>query len=371
MASNPYDTLGVASDASQDEIKKAYRKLSKKYHPDINHESGAEDHYKDVQDAYETVGDETKRANYDQYGSAEGPQGFGGGGFGGGGQSYGGGFGGGFEDIFSQMFGGGGGGGRRNPAGPQAGRDLQYQMDLKFEEAVFGKKTTIKYTREANCKTCGGSGAKPGTSPITCRKCGGSGYINVVQNTPLGRMQTQSVCDVCDGTGQEITDKCETCGGSGHTTQDHEVKVTVPAGVEDGQQMRLNSQGEAGIHGGPYGDLYVIFRVQTSKDFDRDGAEIYFKLPISFVQATLGDEVLVKTVHGEVKMKIPAGTQNGTNFRLKGKGAPKLRGSGNGDQHVTVNVAVPKSLNKEQKKALKAFAEAGGERIPKSGGLFG
>lgn len=360
MAQNPYETLGVGQDASQDEIKKAYRKLSKKYHPDINHEAGAEQKYKDVQDAYETVGDEQKRQNYDQYGSADGAQGFGsfgGQGFGGfGGQDFG--------DIFSQMF---GGSSRRNPNGPQQGSDLQYRMDLKFEEAIFGKKTTIKYKRDANCKTCDGTGAKPGTSPITCRKCGGAGYVNVVQNTPLGRMQTQAMCDVCHGTGKEITDKCATCGGSGHTQQDHEVKVTVPAGVEDGQQMRLNGQGEAGKNGGPYGDLYVVFSVASSSDFERDGSEIYFKLPISFVQAALGDEVLVKTVHGDVNMKIPAGTQTGTNFRLRGKGAPKLRGNSNGDQHVTVIVQVPKNLNKGQKEALKSFAKASGEKKHKTG----
>lgn len=355
-----YDILGVSKDASQDDIKHAYRKLSKKYHPDINKEPGAEEKFKDVNEAYETLGDEQKRQQYDQFGSA-GPQGqggFGGGGFGGA-QGFGGG---GFDDIFSQFF---GGGGRRqpDPSAPRPGRDLQYNMTLKFEEAIFGKTTTIKYNREASCETCGGSGAKPGTSPVTCSKCGGRGYVEVIQNTPLGRMRSQQTCDVCGGTGKEIKEKCETCGGSGHVSQRHELKVTVPAGVDDGQQMRLQNQGEAGENGGPYGDLYIVFTVTPSRDFKRDGSNIYFDQPISFAQAALGDEIEVKTVHGDVKLKIPAGTQTGTNFRLKGKGAPRLNGNGNGDEHVTVEVRTPKSLNKQQKEALSAFAAASGEKV--------
>lgn len=361
MGNDPYGTLGVDKNASQDEIKKAYRKLSKKYHPDINHEAGAEDKYKEVQEAYETLGDEQKRANFDQYGSADGPQGFGD--FGGDQGGFGG-FGG-FEDIFGSMF--GGGGGRRDPNAPQQGADLRYSMDLTFEEAIFGKETQIKYNRDEECQTCHGSGAKAGSAPVTCQKCGGSGVINVVQDTPFGRIQSQATCDVCHGTGKEIKEKCTTCGGSGHTSQAHEVKITVPAGVEDGQQMRLNGQGEVGTNNGPYGDLYVVFNVAQSPDFEREGTEIYFSLPISFVQAAMGDEVLVKTVHGDVKMKIPAGTQTGTTFRLKGKGAPRVHGHVNGDQHVTVKVQVPKNLNKGQKEALKSFAIASGEKAPKTG----
>lgn len=363
-----YKVLGVEKDASQDEIKKAYRKLSKKYHPDLNHEPGAEEKFKAVNEAYETLGDAQKRAQYDQFGSTGGQQGFGGaGGFGG--QDFGGfGGGGGFEDIFSSFFGGGAGGSRRsNPTAPQQGRDLQYEMTLKFEDAIFGKKTTITYNREEQCETCGGSGAKPGTSPVTCSKCHGAGYIQVQTNTPLGRMMSQQVCDVCHGTGKEIKDKCATCGGSGHTEQSHSIKVTVPAGVEEGQQMRLQNQGEAGTNGGPYGDLFIIFRVEPSKDFERDGATIYFKLPIDFVQAALGDEVQVKTVHGDVKLKIPAGTQTGTTFRLRGKGAPRLRGNGNGDERVTVNIETPTHLNKGQKEALKTFAKASGKSVAGNG----
>lgn len=356
-----YDVLGVSKDASQDDIKHAYRKLSKKYHPDINKEPGAEEKFKDVNEAYETLGDEQKRQQYDHYGSA-GPQG-GFGGFGGqGGQDFGGfGGGGGFEDIFSQMF--GGGSRRADPTAPRAGRDMQYTMTLKFEEAIFGKKTTIKYDREAECGTCGGTGAKPGTSPVTCHKCGGRGYVDVVQNTPLGRMRSQQTCDVCGGTGKEIKEKCPTCSGSGHVSERHEIKVTVPAGVDDGQQMRLQNQGEAGENNGPYGDLYIIFNVTPSRDFKRDGANIFFDQEISFAQAALGDEIDVKTVHGDVKLKIPAGTQTGTNFRLRGKGAPKLNGNGNGDEHVNVEVVTPKNLNKGQKEALQAFAAASGQKV--------
>ena len=360
-----YDILGVSKDASDDEIKKAYRKLSKKYHPDINKAPDAEQKFKDINEAYETLSDSQKRAQYDQFGSAGPNAGFGGGGFGQGGFDFGGG--GGFEDIFSSMF---GGGQRRDPNQPRQGEDLQYQMTLTFEEAIFGKKSTIKYTRDAVCKTCDGSGAKPGTSPVTCHKCHGSGTIQITQNTPLGRMVRQQVCDVCNGTGKEIKEKCPTCGGTGHTKQKHEVKVTVPAGVEDGQQMRLQGQGEAGTNGGPYGDLYIIFQVKPSDTYERDGAEIYFNQPISFVQAALGAEIEVPTVHGDVKLKIPAGTQTGTNFRLKGKGAPHLRGNGTGDEHVHVKVEVPKKMNHEQVEALKKFAEASGQKVDGKGKSF-
>ncbi|KRN29594.1 hypothetical protein IV38_GL000480 [Lactobacillus selangorensis] len=365
-----YKILGVEKDASQDDITKAYRKMSKKYHPDINHEPGAEEKFKKINEAYETLNDPQKRAAYDQYGSA-GPQGAGGfGGYGQQGQGFSGqdfgGFGGGaggFDDIFSQFFGGAAGGQQQTANAPRQGSDLQYRMDLSFEEGVFGKSTTISYNREETCPTCDGSGAKPGTSPVTCQKCGGSGYIEVTRNTPLGQMRSRQVCDVCHGTGKEIKEKCPTCHGSGHVQKQHRVEVKVPAGVEDGQQMRLQGQGEAGTNGGPYGDLFIIFRVAPSKEFERDGAEIYLKVPISFVQATLGDEIEVNTVHGPVKMKIPAGTQTNTTFRLRGKGAPRLRGNGNGDEKVTVNVVTPKKLNGKQKDALKAFAMASGSDV--------
>lgn len=348
-----YDVLGVSRDASKDEIKKAYRKLSKKYHPDINKEANAEDKFKQVSEAYEVLSDDQKKAAYDQYGHASTDPNFGaGGGFGGGGFG-----GGGFEDIFEQFF-GGGGGRRHNPNAPRQGEDLQYVMDLEFEEAVFGKEETIRYNREEVCDTCTGSGAKPGTSPKTCSHCRGAGSVNVERNSPFGRVMTQQTCPTCNGTGKEIVEKCTSCHGAGHNKKQHSVKVTVPAGVEDGNQMRLQNQGDAGTNGGYYGDLYVIFRVKASDIFERRGPEIYLDFPINLVQATLGDEVEVPTVHGKVKFKIPAGTQPGTNFRLKGKGAPRLRGTGNGDQQIKVTVQVPKKLSEEQVEHLRNFAKA-------------
>ena len=362
-----YDRLGVSKDASQDEIKRAYRKMSKKYHPDINKEPGAEEKYKEVQEAYETLSDDQKRAAYDQYGPDGANAGFGGqGGFGGfdGGAGFGG-----FEDIFSSFF---GGGAARNPNAPRQGDDLQYRVNLSFEEAVFGAEKEVHYNREATCKTCSGSGAKPGTSPVTCGRCHGQGVINVDTQTPLGVMRRQVTCDVCHGTGQEIKDPCQTCHGTGHEKQSHKVSVKIPAGVETGQQIRLAGQGEAGFNGGPYGDLFVIINVNPSDKFTRDGSTIYYTLNISFVQAALGDTVEVPTVHGNVEMTIPAGTQTGKTFRLKGKGAPRLRGGSQGDQHVTVKIVTPTKLNDAQKEALLAFAKASGDEkiAPQKKGFF-
>ena len=361
-----YDRLGLSKDASQDEIKRAYRKMSKKYHPDINKEPGAEEKYKEVQEAYETLSDDQKRAAYDQYGP-DGANGFGGqGSFGGfdGGAGFGG-----FEDIFSSFF---GGGATRNPNAPRQGDDLQYRVNLSFEEAVFGAEKEIHYNREVTCKTCSGSGAKPGTSPVTCGRCHGHGVINVDTQTPLGMMRRQVTCDVCHGTGQEIKDPCQTCHGTGREKQSHTVSVKIPAGVETGQQIRLAGQGEAGFNGGPYGDLFVVINVNPSDKFTRDGSTIYYTLNISFVQAALGDTVEVPTVHGNVEMVIPAGTQTGKTFRLKGKGAPRLRGGSQGDQLVTVKIVTPTKLNDAQKEALLAFAKASGDEkvAPQKKGFF-
>lgn len=356
-----YEVLGVSKTATDDEIKKAYRKLSKKYHPDINKEADAEEKFKEVSEAFEVLSDAQKRAAYDQYGHASTDPNFGAGGFGGGGfQDFGGSFGG-FEDIFESFF-GGGGGRASNPNAPRQGSDLQYTLDLTFNEAIFGLEKSIRYNREDECAVCHGTGAKPGSQPETCPKCHGSGVINVERQTPLGRMMSQQACDECHGTGKIIREKCESCHGAGRMIKSHSVKVTVPPGVEDGQQMRLSGQGEAGYNGGPYGDLYVVFNVEDSPVFERDGSEIYYDHHITFVQATLGDEIEVPTVHGRVKLKIPAGTQTGTTFRLKGKGAPKLRGTGNGDQQVTVHVDTPTKLTEEQKKLLRQFAELNGEK---------
>ena len=375
-----YEVLGVSKDASDADIKRAYRKLSKQYHPDINKEAGAEEKFKEIAEAYEILSDSQKRAAYDQYGHAsyDPNSGFSGGGFGGGfegfggfgGQGFSGSYTGGFEDIFDTFFGGGGGrrGNRANM--PRQGADLQYVMDLTFEEAIFGKEEVIHYHRNAECETCHGTGAKPGTDPVTCSKCHGAGVINVERATPFGRMMSQTTCDVCGGTGQEIKEKCETCHGHKHVEETHKVKVKVPAGVENGNQMPLRGQGEAGENGGPYGDLYVIFRVGKSDTFEREGADIFYELPINFAQAALGDEVDVPTVHGKVKLKVPGGTQSGTVLRLRGKGAPRLRGSGMGDQHVTVRVVTPKHLTDKQREAMQIFGKEAGTHVEGEGTFF-
>lgn len=375
-----YEVLGVSKDASDADIKRAYRKLSKQYHPDINKEAGAEEKFKEIAEAYEILSDSQKRAAYDQYGHAsyDPNSGFSGGGFGGGfegfggfgGQVFSGSYTGGFEDIFDTFFGGGGGrrGNRANM--PRQGADLQYVMDLTFEEAIFGKEEVIHYHRNAECETCHGTGAKPGTDPVTCSKCHGAGVINVERATPFGRMMSQTTCDVCGGTGQEIKEKCETCHGHKHVEETHKVKVKVPAGVENGNQMPLRGQGEAGENGGPYGDLYVIFRVGKSDTFEREGADIFYELPINFAQSALGDEVDVPTVHGKVKLKVPAGTQSGTVLRLRGKGAPRLRGSGMGDQHVTVRVVTPKHLTDKQREAMQIFGKEAGTHVEGEGNFF-
>ncbi|WP_335869309.1 molecular chaperone DnaJ [Bacillus sp. 2205SS5-2] len=345
-----YEVLGLGKSASQDEIKKSYRKLSKKFHPDINKEADANEKFKEVKDAYETLSDEQKRAHYDRYGHTDPNQGFGGGGAAG--------FGG-FEDIFNSFF-GGGGGRRRDPNAPRQGADLQYTMTLSFEEAAFGKDTEIDIPNEETCETCKGNGAKPGTKPETCSHCQGTGQLNVEQDTPFGRIVNRRVCNHCDGTGQTIKHKCSTCGGKGKVRKRRKISVKVPAGIDDGQQLRVTGQGEPGVNGGPAGDLYVVFHVRTHDFFERDGDDIYCEMPLHFSQATLGDEIQVPTLHGKVKLKVPAGTQTGTRFRLKGKGVPNVRGYGQGDQHVIVKVVTPTKLSDKQKSLLREFADISG-----------
>ncbi|MCG7345086.1 molecular chaperone DnaJ [Sporosarcina sp. ACRSL] len=349
-----YEVLGVPKTASKEEIRKAYRKLSKQYHPDLNKEAGAEDKFKEVTEAFETLSDENKRAHYDQFGHSDPNQGFGGfGGFGGGSAD---GFG--FEDIFSTFF--GGGSRRSDPNAPRKGNDLQYSMTIDFMEAVFGKETEIELPREETCDTCDGSGAKKGTSVNTCSHCGGSGQISVTQNTPLGQMVNRRTCPHCQGTGKNIPEKCGTCQGSGRVTKRKKIKVTIPAGVDDGQQLRVSGQGEAGINGGPSGDLYIVFRVKEHDRFVREGDDIYLELPLTFPQLALGDEIEVPTVTGNVKLKIPAGTQTGTNFRLRGKGVKNVHGHGVGDQHVIIKAITPKKMTEKQKELLREFASIEG-----------
>ncbi|WP_079509805.1 molecular chaperone DnaJ [Mesobacillus jeotgali] len=348
-----YEVLGVSKSATKDELKKAYRKLSKQFHPDINKEPGADEKFKEVKEAYEVLSDDQKRAHYDQFGHVDPNQGFGGG------ADFGGGFGG-FEDIFNSFF-GGRGGRRRDPNAPRQGADLQYTMTLKFEEAVFGKEADIEIPREETCDTCDGSGAKPGTKVETCKHCHGSGQISVEQNTPFGRIVNRRVCHHCNGSGKEIKERCTTCSGTGKVTRRNKIHVKIPAGVDDGQQLRVAGKGEAGINGGPPGDLYIVFHIRTHEFFERDGDDIYCEMPITFVQAALGDEVEVPTLHGKVKLKVPAGTQTGTKFRLKGKGVPNVRGYGTGDQHVLVRIVTPTKLSEKQKQLLREFAEVSGQ----------
>src|SRR5690625_743523 len=289
-----YEVLGVAKDASKEEIRKAYRKLARKYHPDVNKEDNAEEKFKEAKEAYEVLYDEQKRAQYDQFGHASQQQGFGGGG----------GFGGfgGMDDIFDMFF---GGGGRRDPNAPQQGADLQYTMELTFEEAIFGKETEISLPKDEECQTCHGSGAKPGTKPQSCSHCNGSGQLNMEQNTPFGRVVNRRVCHYCQGTGKIIPEKCHTCRGEGKVKKQTKIKISIPAGIDEGQQIRVSGQGEPGKNGGPPGDLFVVVHIREHEYFQREGDHIYLELPITFTQAALGDEIEVPTVHGNVMFKIP------------------------------------------------------------------
>lgn len=344
--------LGVEKSASKDEIRKAYRKLARTYHPDVNKEPGAEDKFIEAKEAYEVLSDEQKRAQYDQFGHAgAGGQGFGG--FGGGGQDFGGGFG----DIFDMFF---GGGRSQDPNAPRQGNDLQYRVVLDFEEAVFGKELEINIPREEECSTCDGSGGKPGTKPETCTHCHGSGQLNQEQNTPFGRVVNRRVCPYCGGKGKIIKEKCSTCRGDGRVKKNTKISVTIPAGIDEGQQIRVAGRGEDGINGGPAGDLYVVVEIRAHDYFEREGDHIFCELPLTFTQAALGDEVEVPTVHGKVKLKIPAGTQTGKTFRLRGKGVANVRGRGQGDQHIKVRIMTPTKLTEKQKDLLREFNEIGG-----------
>ncbi|MFZ5965579.1 MAG: molecular chaperone DnaJ [Bacillota bacterium] len=357
-----YEVLGVDKGADEQTIKKAYRKMAMKYHPDRNPgDKEAEEKFKEANEAYEVLGDQNKRARYDQFGHA----GVGNGGQGGfDGFS---GFGGGFDDIFGDifdMFGGGGFSGRgRRKGGPEKGADLKYEMGISFEEAAFGVEKDITVSRHEACEHCHGTGAKPGTSKKTCSKCNGSGEIRYAQRTPLGQFVNVKTCDVCQGEGTIIETPCDKCHGSGKNLKDKKIHIKIPAGVDTGSIIPLRGEGEPGVKGGPAGDLYIVLRVRPHEIFQRDGNDVICEIPITFVQATLGDELIVPTLDGKVKYKIPEGTQSGTIFRLKGKGIPHIKGYGRGDHYVKVIVEVPKKLNESQKELLKKFADTMGEDV--------
>lgn len=368
-----YEVLGLQKGASEEEIKKAYRKLAKQYHPDLHPgDKEAEAKFKEVNEAAQVLGDPEKRAKYDQFGHAafDPSQGFGG--FdGASGFSGFGGFGG-FGDIFGDLgdiFGFGGGSSQRS--GPRRGESLRASVSISFEEAAFGCKKEISVSKVEQCPDCHGTGCAPGTTPEICPDCRGTGSVRTTQRTPFGMVQSQGPCPKCGGTGKLIHQPCPTCKGKANVRRNRKLNVNIPAGIDDGQTISMKGQGNAGRDGGPAGDLLVTVSVRPHESFERDGSSVLSAADISFAQAALGADIEVPTLDGKVKLTIPEGTQPGSVFRLRGKGIPYLRGSGRGDQYVTVNIAVPKGLSGSQKEALRAYAKAMGESVPESGGIFG
>lgn len=352
-----YEILGVPRTATADELKSAFRQLARKYHPDVNKDPGAEDKFKEINEAYAVLSDADKRAAYDRYGY-EGLNGMGGmpdfstmd-----------------FSDLFEGLFGfggfGGGGGSRRSRNAPRRGVDLNMTVTLEFEEAAFGVEKEIEITRDEVCATCGGSGAEPGTHPKTCPTCGGRGEVRQVRQTLLGSMVQVSTCPTCQGRGEVIDTPCHTCHGRGLERKTVKKVVPIPAGVDTGTQIRLAGEGQPGANGGPNGNIYLEIRVKAHKFFKRRKDDVLLDLNINVAQATLGAEVEIPTLKGAEKIKIPAGTQPGKVFTLKGKGVPHLRGSGNGDQLVVVNVAVPTHLSPEQRELFETLAKTLGTDV--------
>jgi len=354
-----YEVLGVSKNASDDEIKRAYRKKAKECHPDLHpNDEEAVKRFAELNEANEVLSDPQKRARYDQFGFEDPMAGMGGGGgnpFGGAGFDFGG-----MGDIFDQLFNGGMGGmgSRTRAQGPVQGNDLRYELRITFEEAAKGCEKSFEIYRNELCDTCKGNGAKPGTKPTTCAACQGTGQIR----SSSGWMTTVRTCPTCGGTGKVITDKCTGCGGSGRMRKKRTVNVKVPAGIDNGQTIIMNNQGEPGLRGGPNGDLYITVNVRPHKVFQRSGYNLLLEFPISFVTATLGGEVEVPTLSGPIKYKIPEGTQPGTEFRIKGAGIQQLRSSGKGDLIMKVKVEIPKRLNNKQKELLQEFDGTTGDR---------
>ncbi len=361
-----YEVLGVKKDATADEIKKAYRKLAKENHPDLHPgDKACEERFKEVNEAYEVLSDEEKRKKYDQFGHAafDPNAGYGAGGFGGGFGGFGD-----FGDLgdifgsFGDIFGFGGGGAQRsNPNAPRKGDNIRSSVSISFEEAAFGCEKEITIGRVEQCPDCKGTGCQPGTTPEVCPDCKGTGTVRTTQRTPFGMVQSTGACPKCKGTGKIIHQPCKTCRGMGMIRRQHKVKVTIPAGIDDGQAISQRGKGNAGANGGPAGDLLVSVIVRPHARFERDGNSVLLQQPISFAQAALGAEIEVPTLDGNVKMTVPEGTQPGATFRLRGKGIPYLRGSGRGDQFVTVDVVVPKNLTGSQKELLRQYAASTGE----------
>ncbi|MFC3958515.1 molecular chaperone DnaJ [Halovivax cerinus] len=379
MSEDFYDVLGVSADASAEEIKRAYREKATEYHPDVSDEPDAEEKFKKIQKAKQVLTDEEKREAYDRMGHDRYEQaekhGFdaseaGGGPFGGGmgGDPFGGGggMGGGLGDIFEQVFGGGGGGRRR----PRAGRDLRTELEISLEDAYDGVERQFSFERPTECDTCGGTGHPPSADARQCPECQGRGQVTQVQQTPLGRVQQTTTCRRCEGEGTLYTETCSDCRGDGYVRDEVSLTVDVPAGIEDGQTLRMEREGAPSPEGGPAGDLLIDVSIADHEEFDRDGADLHYHLPVSFPQAVFGDDVTIPTLDGSVSFDVPAGTQSGERMRLGGKGMPRLRGRGYGDLFVTVQVVTPESLNEEQRDALEAFAEAGGDEIEIADGFF-
>lgn len=361
MAKDYYQTLGVSKGVSPDELKKAYRKLAIKFHPDKNpDEKEAEARFKEISEAYDVLRDEKKRAIYDQLGHEGYTQRGRGGGGGAGGvdpfdifsQVFGGGGGG---SIFEEFFGGGGGGGgRRRRGGPSPGADLRYDMQISFEEAVFGADKQIDVRKAVQCGGCTGSGVAPGASKKHCHTCNGTGQVSMSQ----GFFSIRQPCQQCNGSGDIIDKPCRDCGGSGKVNESRKIEIHIPAGVDTGSRLRVGGEGEAGFRGGPPGDLYVVLHIQEHDVFARDGNDIIVEMPIDFPTAALGGSISVPTISGIANLKIPPGTQNGSIFRMRGKGVPSLRGHGRGDQHVRIAVEVPRNLNRKQKENLEVFSKS-------------
>ena len=356
-----YEVLGLSKGASEEEIKRAYRKMAKKYHPDINKEPGAEEKFKEVNEAYEVLSDPQKKAAYDQFGHA-GMEGGGFGGFGQGGADFSG-FGG-FDDIFGSFFGGGFGGGssRRANSGPRKGNDRFMQMRIDFMDAIFGKTETISIDVDEQCKECGGSGAYSSSDIHTCSRCNGTGYVTTQSRTMFGVVQQQSVCPECGGSGKKIGRKCTKCGGRGYEHKRVKLDIKIPAGIQSGQQVRVSGKGERGVNGGPNGDLYIEILVTPHKVFQREGNDIHISVPVSAIDATLGCKVDVPTVYGDVSLTIPAGTQHGKKFRLKGKGVKSARSQG--DEYVEVQIEIPTKLNHEERELYEKIRSKKGYESP-------